>query len=106
MEGGKELPLSSWHVKAGKRSYFFDVRATIRKDLYMTITESKCAGVHGDKRNYERHKIFLYKEDLENFLSGFENARTYIQAAMNEDNTPSEEAWQNFLDNEKNETAG
>ena len=54
-------------VKAGKRTYFFDVKATKGNDLYLTITESK-RKVEGDGSfSYDKHKIFLYKEDFEKF---------------------------------------
>jgi len=52
-------------VRAGKRTYFFDVKATKSdRDFYITITESKRVG----EEEYEKHKIFLYKEDFEKFL--------------------------------------
>lgn len=53
-------------VKAGKRTYFFDVKATKGQDHYLTITESKKVVING-KEVYQKHKIFLYKEDFEKF---------------------------------------
>ena len=50
-------------VKAGKRTYFFDIKSTRANDFYLTITESK-RRVNGDSFTYEKHKIFLYKEDF------------------------------------------
>lgn len=54
-------------VKAGKRTYFFDVKSTRSNDYYLTITESK-RKVNGDNFTYEKHKIFLYKEDFFKFV--------------------------------------
>jgi len=53
-------------VRAGKRTYFFDVKSTRGNDLYLTITESKKKFKDGNA-TYEKHKIFLYKEDFEKF---------------------------------------
>jgi hypothetical protein len=52
-------------VRAGKRTYFFDVKATKRNDYYLTITESKKRFNRDGRFYYEKHKIFLYKEDFE-----------------------------------------
>jgi hypothetical protein len=57
-------------VRAGKRTYFFDVKATRREDFYLTITESKKRLGKEGKIFYEKHKIFLYKEDFEKFSAG------------------------------------
>lgn len=58
-------------VRAGKRTYFFDVKTTRGSDLYITITESKKRfEKDSNKFNYEKHKIFLYKEDFEKFVEG------------------------------------
>jgi hypothetical protein len=64
----------SKRVKAGKRTYFFDVKTTKGKDLYLTITESKRTGDFDGRPEYEKHKIFLYKEDFEKFNEGFSEA--------------------------------
>lgn len=53
-------------VKAGKRTYFFDVKTTKGQDHYLTITESKKVLMNG-REVYQKHKIFLYKEDFEKF---------------------------------------
>ena len=65
-------------VRAGKRTYFFDVKATRREDYYLTITESKKRVGKEGKVFYEKHKIFLYKEDFEKFTEGLKEAVTYI----------------------------
>lgn len=57
-------------VRAGKRTYFFDVRSTRGNDLFLTITESKKHTREDGSVSYEKHKIFLYKEDFEKFMDG------------------------------------
>ena len=69
----------SKRVKAGKRTYFFDVKTTRGKDLYLTITESKRTGDAEGAPEYEKHKIFLYKEDFEKFADGLKEAIDFIQ---------------------------
>ena len=66
-------------VRAGKRTYFFDVKATRRNDYYLTITESKKRFNQDGKSYYEKHKIFLYKEDFEKFVDGLQAAVEYIK---------------------------
>lgn len=61
-------------VKAGKRTYFFDVKSTRGNDLYITITESKKRFHEDGKFSYEKHKIFLYKEDFDKFIEGLQEA--------------------------------
>ena len=56
-------------VRAGKRTYFFDVKATKGNDYYLTITESKRRVDSNGHFAYDKHKIFLYKEDLEEVIS-------------------------------------
>lgn len=65
-------------VRAGKRTYFFDVKATRKDDFYLTITESKKRLGKEGKFFYEKHKIFLYKEDFEKFAEGLKDAVGYI----------------------------
>lgn len=65
-------------VRAGKRTYFFDVKATRSDDYYLTITESKKRLGKEGKVFYEKHKIFLYKEDFEKFSEGLKGAVEYI----------------------------
>jgi len=61
-------------VRAGKRTYFFDVRATRNSDYYLTITESKKRFHDNGSVTYEKHKIFLYKEDFEKFSDALGDA--------------------------------
>ena len=70
----------SKRVKAGKRTYFFDVKTTRGKDLYLTITESKRTGDYEVQPEYEKHKIFLYKEDFEKFAEGMDEALGKIKS--------------------------
>lgn len=66
-------------VRAGKRTYFFDVKSTkSEKDFYITITESKRVG----EDEYEKHKIFLYKEDFEKFRDALAETVEYVQAHL------------------------
>lgn len=66
-------------VRAGKRTYFMDVKATKGNDYYLTITESK-KRVEADGRfSFDKHKIFLYKEDFEKFTAGLSEVITYIR---------------------------
>jgi hypothetical protein len=65
-------------VRAGKRTYFFDVKATRKEDFYLTITESKKRLGKEGKVFYEKHKIFLYKEDFEKFGEGLKDVVNYI----------------------------
>lgn len=57
-------------VRAGKRTYFFDVKATRKNDYYLTITESKKRFTEDGQFHFEKHKIFLYKEDFDKFAEG------------------------------------
>ena len=66
-------------VRAGKRTYFFDVKATKGNDYYLTITESKRRVDKDGRFSYEKHKIFLYKEDFEKFAEGLEEVVKYIK---------------------------
>ena len=63
-------------VRAGKRTYFFDVKATRSNDYYVTITESKKRLEDGV---FVKHKIFLYKEDFEKFAEGLKDTVDYIR---------------------------
>lgn len=66
-------------VRAGKRTYFFDVKATRQNDFYLTITESKKKFGQEGKFFFEKHKIFLYKEDFEKFSEGLAEVVDYIR---------------------------
>lgn len=65
-------------VKAGKRTYFFDVKSTRSNDYYLTITESK-RKMNGENFTYEKHKIFLYKEDFFKFVSALNDSVDHVK---------------------------
>ena len=70
----------SKRIKAGKRrTYFFDVRATRGNDYFITITESK---KRFDDNGYDRHKMFLYKEDFNKFLAGLSETIQYVKTDL------------------------
>jgi Protein of unknown function (DUF3276) len=71
----------SKRVKAGKRTYFFDVKATRANDYYLTITESR-KKFKEDKQVYEKHKIFLYKEDLNKFIGALSETVEHIKKEL------------------------
>tara|TARA_B110000014_G_scaffold194266_1_gene143203 strand:- start:153 stop:521 length:369 start_codon:yes stop_codon:yes gene_type:complete len=68
----------SQKVRAGRRTYFFDVRSTKAEDYYMTITESVKSIDDEGNTSYRKHKIFLYKEDFKNFKETLEKVSDYI----------------------------
>ena len=70
----------SKRIKAGKRrTYFFDVRATRGNDYYLTITESRKRFTDG---GYDRHKLFLYKEDFNKFIKALNEAADYVKTEL------------------------
>ena len=68
-------------VRAGKRTYFFDVRATRNGDFFMTITESKKK--HNDS-GFDNHKVFIYKEDFHKFIHALKEGLEHIHTDLNE----------------------
>ncbi|MGQ0738506.1 MAG: DUF3276 family protein [Bacteroidota bacterium] len=95
---GKAESIYSKRIRAGKRrTYFFDVRATRGNDYYLTITESR---KRFDDQGYDRHKIFLYKEDFNKFIKALGEAVDYVKTelmpdfdfdAFNHDEQPEED---------------
>ena len=76
----RKEPAYSMKLRAGrKRTYFFDVRPTRSEDYYLTITESKRKF---DGEGYERHKIFIYKEDLNKFIAVLNNTVDHIKTDL------------------------
>lgn len=73
-DGNYRDEIYSEAVRAGKRTYFFDVKATRGNDLYLTVTESKKRFKDNGDFFYEKHKLFLYKEDFEKFEEGLRAA--------------------------------
>ncbi len=107
MEDGKDFNVDSNSVnreevfskvvRAGKRTYFFDVKATRKNEYYLTITESKKRYNKDGRFFYEKHKIFLYKEDFDKFQDGLsevlgfiEKSNTNISFVEEEDSIQSE----------------
>ena len=98
----------SQRIRAGKRrTYFFDVRETRGNDYYLTITESR---KKFNEDGYDRHKIFLYKEDFNKFLKGMTEAINYVKTdlmpdfdfdAFNHENSEYDGNYSEKKDNEK-----
>ncbi len=78
-------------VRAGKRTYFFDVKATRRNDYYLTITESKKRFNRDGKFFYEKHKLFLYKEDFDKFSESLKEIIEFIREANPQPIEPEDE---------------
>lgn len=85
--------LYSQSVRAGKRTYFFDVKATNGNDLYAVITESR-RSVTSDNENprFEKQRIFLFKEDFEDFLDGMDKTLAFIRSLQGKDGFRSAES--------------
>ena len=66
-------------VKAGRRTYFFDVKVTRNNDYYLTITESRKKQGSGGQIFYDKHKIYLYKEDFAKFAEGLADVVEYVK---------------------------
>ena len=79
MENNYKDEIFTKRVRAGKRTYFFDVKSTkSEKDFYITITESKRIG----EEEYEKHKIFLYKEDFEKFRDALSETVEHVKGQL------------------------
>ena len=87
-------------VRAGKRTYFFDVKSTRRDEFYLTITESKKRFEQDGSYHFEKHKIFLYKEDFEKFMDGLHEVVTYIDQNQ-QDDTENRADFDNYPDKEE-----
>ena len=87
----REEDVHTLAVKAGKRTYFFDIRATRAKDLYLTITESKRQTHASGEVTYSKHKLFLYKEDFEKFHDGLRDSLEKIGELQGTDGFQSSE---------------
>ena len=72
-------------IKAGKRIYYLDVRKARNNDLYLSITESKRRQAEGEEApSFEKHKLFLYKEDFAHFMEGLQDVIGYVQNELGE----------------------
>lgn len=85
MNGNFRQEIYSKAVRAGKRTYFFDVKSTRKEEYYLTITESKKRYDQDGKFHFEKHKIFLYKEDFEKFSDGLSEVIDFIKASQSID---------------------
>lgn len=87
--------LYSKTVKAGKRVYYIDVKRDRKGDFYVSLTESKRVkdGDVMQKPAFEKHKIFLYQEDLEKFRQAFEDVVDYTNQQVAVDDAAAEEAF-------------
>lgn len=70
----------SQSVRAGKRTYFFDVKETKNNDFFLTITESKRLNQDSGDVSYEKHKIFLYPEDFKKFIDELIHVQKFIES--------------------------
>ncbi|MBR5542009.1 MAG: PUR family DNA/RNA-binding protein [Bacteroides sp.] len=108
-EGDKEIVFSK-AIKAGKRIYYLDVKKNRKEEMFLAITESKkIISGEGDNSqvNFEKHKIFLYKEDFEKFMTGLQQAIQFIadeqglpETILEENEIPAEESTESLSDNE------
>ncbi|MEZ5106617.1 MAG: DUF3276 family protein [Draconibacterium sp.] len=85
-------------VRAGKRTYFFDVKTTRNDEYYLTITESKKRFSESGKFHFEKHKVFLYKEDFGKFVECLQGIIDYI-----EENQPEQSAVSAEVEVDENE---
>lgn len=85
VEGGDKEILYSKAIKAGKRIYYLDVKKNLKDDLFLAITESKkVQPKDGTQVSFEKHKIFLYREDFEKFMDGMNEVINYIKRCNRE----------------------
>ncbi len=82
-EEKKHDEIHSVSVRAGKRTYFFDVRETRQGDHYLVLTESMKFIDNDGSSKFKRSKLFLYKEDFEKFAKGYEEAVDFIKRNSN-----------------------
>jgi hypothetical protein len=94
--GDKEIVYSK-AIKAGKRIYYLDVKKNLKEDLFIAITESKRNQIkEGEPVTFEKHKIFLYKEDFDKFMDGMSEIIHYIKG---------KNAASSFTENSKDENS-
>ena len=86
MAGKKEIEeIFSKSVRSGRRTYFFDVRSTKAGDYYLTLTESKKFTNEDGSFHYKKHKIYLYKEDFNEFSSILSEMTEYVISEKGEE---------------------
>jgi hypothetical protein len=84
-------------VRAGKRTYFFDVKPTRRNEFYLTITESKKRFEQDGNFYFEKHKIFLYREDFDKFIEGLQEVMTFVDQNNDDDSDYQNESPDQFV---------
>ena len=91
VEGGDKEILYSKTIKAGKRIYYLDVKKNLKDDLFLAVTESKkVQPKNGTQVSFEKHKIFLYKEDFDKFMDGMNDVISYIKQCRAAGEEPEE----------------
>jgi hypothetical protein len=101
-ETDKEIVFSK-AIKAGKRIYYVDVRKNKKDDMFLAITESKkiiTGEGNAPSISFEKHKIFLYKEDFDKFINGFQEAIKFIE---DNGNTPDTQDSENNIEDKSDE---
>lgn len=91
-------------IKAGNRIYYLDVKKSRSNDMFLTITESKkkMTGTNDDTQVvYEKHKIFLYKEDFDSFTKGLEEMISFVKKEQGETPQREERRWISEIENTK-----
>ena len=88
-------------IRAGNRTYFLDVKSTRKNDLYLTITESKKRFNRDGKFFYEKHKLFLYKEDFDKFADSLKEIIEFIREANPQPIDPEETETAVVVDSDK-----
>jgi hypothetical protein len=79
-------------IKAGVRIYYLDVKRNLKDDLFIAITESKRNLARDDEAvTFEKHKIFLYKEDFDKFMDGMNEVIRYVKEALSGEGAASDE---------------
>lgn len=97
VESGDREIIYSKAIKAGKRIYYLDVKKNLKDDLFLAITESKkIQSKDGGDVSFEKHKIFLYKEDFKKFMDGMNDVISFIEKSKSADTgdsatTPNED---------------
>lgn len=105
MEGhdNKSQEIFSKILRAGRRTYFFDVRSTRAEDYYLTITESKKHTNEDGSAYYKKHKIYLYKEDFVRFKEIFDDVTKFIIDEKGEEIISDYEPKENKISGSKEE---
>jgi hypothetical protein len=88
-------------IRAGKRTYFFDVKSTRNDEYYLTITESKRRYSENGKFHYEKHKVFLYQEDFDKFTDSLTDVIKFIKENQPGEKTENRETEEVTVDSEE-----